>query len=98
MFYWIYDLPTYTVVFLFVAVFVIFNWFGVIFIRPFLRIFFRKQDGTNEVIGYVLSVFSVMYGLLVGMLAIVAYQALSNAQDVADREAASIAALYRDAD
>lgn len=96
MFYWIYDLPAWTVAFLFAAVFIGVNWFGAIFIRPFLRVFFRGQDGTNDIVGYILSLYSVMYGLLLGMLAIGTYQSLLAAQEIADKEAASIAALYRD--
>ena len=52
MFYWIYDLPAWTVAFLFAAVFIGVNWFGAIFIRPILRAFFRGQDGINDIVGY----------------------------------------------
>ena len=97
MFYWIYDLSTWTVAFLFAALFIGFNWLGAIFIRPFLRMFLRGQEDTNNIVGYVLGLYSVMYGLLVGMLAIVTYQTLSEAQATAEKEATSLAALYRDA-
>jgi hypothetical protein len=96
MFYWIYDLPTWTTAFLFGAVFVAFSWLGAIFIRPLLRLLLRKQEGINDVVGYILSLYSVMYGLLVGMLAIVTFQGLSNADAVVSNEAAALAALYRD--
>ena len=91
------NLSTWTVAFLFAALFIGFNWLRAIFIRPFLRMFLRGQEDTNNIVGYVLGLYSVMYGLLVGMLAIVTYQTLSEAQATAEKEATSLAALYRDA-
>jgi len=96
MFYWIYDLPTWTVAFLFAFVFVAVSWFGAIFIRPFLRRLLRKQPDINNVVGYILSFFSVIYGLLLGMLAIVTYQNLSSTEQTVENEASAVAALYRD--
>jgi hypothetical protein len=51
MFYWIYDLPTWIVAFLFGAVFVAFSWFGAVFIRPLLQLVLRKQRGLNDIVG-----------------------------------------------
>lgn len=96
MFYWIYDLPTWTVAFLFVFVFIAFFWFGAIFIRPLLRLFIRKQPGLNDAVGYILSFFSVIYGLLLGMLAIATYQALSDADTMVVQESSALGNLYRD--
>ena len=39
MFYWIYDLQTWTMVSMFCAFFVGVTWFGTIFIRPFFADF-----------------------------------------------------------
>jgi hypothetical protein len=43
MFYWIYDLPTWTIAALFAATLVGVSWFGAIFICALLRRYFPKQ-------------------------------------------------------
>jgi len=42
MFYWVYDLPTWTAVFPLATVFIGFNWFGAIFVRPVLSVTLEK--------------------------------------------------------
>ena len=96
MFYWIYDLPSWTVALLFAFVFIGFSCFGAIFIRPLLRLFLRKEPSLNDAVGNVLSFFGVVYGLLLGMLAIVTYQNLSDTEKVSVTEASALASLYRD--
>jgi hypothetical protein len=95
MFYWIYDLPTWSVAVLFALVFVAFSWFGAIFVRPVLKLLLRNQPGLNDGVGYILSFFSVVYGLLLGMLAIATYQALSDAEKTVVNETAALTSLYR---
>ena len=96
MLYWIYELPTWTVAFLFAACFVGFSLAGAVFIRPFLRLLVGRRPGLNDVVGYVLGFVSVVYGVLLGMLAIVTYQNLSEADRVSTLEASTLGALYRD--
>jgi hypothetical protein len=96
MFYWIYDMPSWQVTLLFIAVFVGFNSFGIYFIRPLIRPLVADLSDENNLVGNVLSLYSVMFGLLMGTLAVVTYQNLSDAQQLADTEATAIAALYRD--
>ena len=96
MFYWIYDLPVWKVELGFVAMFVGFTWFGLIFVRPFLRLWLRKQTGVNDVVGYFLSLFSVMYGLLLGLLTVASYQNLAEVEHTVVSESSALAALYRD--
>jgi hypothetical protein len=94
--YWIYDLPSWSVAFLFAAAFVGISWIGAIFVRPVLKLLVGKRPGFNDIIGYVLSFVSVIYGVLLGMMAIVTYQNLAQADEVSTHEAATLAALYRD--
>lgn len=96
MFYWIYDIPTSTLAGLFAAAFVGFSWFGAIFIRPLLRLFIGTQPGRNDLVGYILSCFCVFYGLLLGLVAVAAYQSYAEVEATVGREAASLGALYRD--
>lgn len=96
MFYWIYDLPRWSVAALFAAAFVGLSWSGAIFICPPLGRFLGKQAGWNDIVGYFLSFFSVIYGLLLGLLAVAAYQNSSDVDKTVASEADSLAALYRD--
>jgi Protein of unknown function (DUF4239) len=81
---------------LFAATFVGVSWFGAIFVCPLLTRFLPKQRGWNDIVGYFLSFFSVIDGLLLGLLAVAAYQNLSDVDKTAALEATSLASLYRD--
>ncbi len=96
MFYWIYDIPTWKLVLMLSAFFIGFTWLGTIFIRPFIRLFVRRQMGGNDLVGYILSCFCVFYGLLLGLVAVAAYQNFSNVEATVGREASALGALYRD--
>src|SRR5262245_31341627 len=94
MFYWIYDISTESVAALFAAVFVGFTWLGIIFARPILRLFVGHH--ANELLGYVISCYCVFYGLLIGLVAVAAYQNFTTVDTAVANEAASLEALYRD--
>jgi len=96
MFYWIYDLQTWTMVSMFCAFFVGVTWFGTIFIRPFLRAFLRRQSGLNDILGYLLGAHGVYFGILLGLLALASYQNFSDVEKIVVDEATKLASLYRD--
>jgi hypothetical protein len=95
LFYWIYDLPSWLATCLFIIFFVGVNSLGVYFIRPLIRPLVADLSDENNLFGNVLSLYSVMFGLLMGTLAVVTYQNLADSQKLVDTEATSIAALYR---
>ena len=96
MFYWIYDHPTAYMGALFAFVFLAFTWVGLLFFRPIVRSWIHTERRANDMVGFALSSFSVFYGLLLGLLAVAAYQNFSTISDNVDKEAGSLAALYRD--
>jgi hypothetical protein len=96
VFYWIYDIPSWQASVGFIALFLVINGLGVYFIRPLIRPLVAELTDENNLIGNVLSLYSVMFGLLMGTLAVVTYQNLSDSQKLVDTEATAIAALYRD--
>lgn len=96
MFYWIYDIPTWQLAALFSILFVGSTWLGILFVSPILKIWFQSQPGINDLVGYSLGAFGVFYGLLLGLLAVATYQNASSVEDTVQREASSLAALYRD--
>ena len=73
-FLWLYEIPTWNLALLSIGVFVGFYWLGTIFLRPILRQFVKHTAGSNDIVGYVLSCFCVFYGLLLGLIAVTAYQ------------------------
>ena len=77
MFYWIYDIPILLVVGLFALIFVGVCWLGTIFISPFLSQWFQGKARLNEILGDFLQYFGVIYGLLLGLLAVATYQNLA---------------------
>ncbi len=92
----IYDLPLGTLIIVTALIFVGYCWFGCIFLRPFLRIFVKGREDTNEVVGNVLSCFCVFYGLLLGLIAVASYQNMAEVEDNVAREVAALDALNQD--
>ena len=95
--FWIYDIPPKELALALVALFVGFYWAGAILVRPILRQFVKNTPGANDIVGYILSCFCVFYGLLLGLIAVTAYQNVSDAGENVTREAAALSALYEDA-
>lgn len=96
MFYWIYDSPPAAVGILFAAVFVIVNWTATFLLRHFVHRWFHTERRANDMVGFMLSSFSVLYGILVGLIAVAAYQNYGTVGDIVSKEASSLASLYRD--
>jgi hypothetical protein len=95
-FTWVYDMHPWRLALTLVLSFVGFYWAGAVFVRPFLRMFVRRSPGLNDLVGYILSCFCVFYGLLLGLIAVTAYQNYSDAEQNVTREAAALSSLYED--
>jgi hypothetical protein len=96
MFYWIYDHPPLLVATLFTLGFMA---FGVIGLLIFLRVFhgwLHKDERTNEMVGFAMTSFALLHGLLLGLLAVAAYNNYAEKLAEVTAEASSLAALYRD--
>jgi hypothetical protein len=96
MFYWIYDYPTAYIGALFAFVFVATTCLGIFVLRPIVRPWIHSERRANDMVGLTLSNFSVLYGLLLGLLAVGTYQNFSTVSDIVTKEASSLAAIYRD--
>ena len=95
MLFWIYDIPTASLVGLFAAVFVGITWLGLLFIRPLLRIFLGSRPGINELVGYILGSHGVFYGILLGLLSVAAYDRYSKVENNTEEESVVLASMYR---
>lgn len=92
----IYDLDIKTLATWVAFIFVGYCWIGGMIFRPLLRPFVRSRNGGNDIIGHVLSAFGVFYGLLLGLIAVAAYQNFSRVEANVVREVASLETLYED--
>ena len=96
MLYWIYELPTVAVVGAFAALFVAICWVATILSRPIVQTRIHRPSGLNELVGDFMQYFGVIYGLLLGLLAVATYQNYAEVENTVENEASSLAALYRD--
>jgi hypothetical protein len=71
------------------------TWFGIIFVKPFIRRWLQRQRNSNELVNYASGAFSLCYGLLLGLLSVATYQNSARMQANVENEASSIASLYR---
>jgi hypothetical protein len=95
MFYWIYNLPALWVIVLFEAVFVGVFWLGTVVLRPFVGPWLREESRLNDMLAAFLQYFGVIYGLLLGLLAVATYQNRLDVEKSNANEASSLSALYR---
>ena len=94
-FYWVYDLPNWLFATLTIAAFVSFSMIGLLVIRPLiLRIFGRHPH--NDIVSFFLSTAGVFYGITLGLVAVGTYTTYSDVETGVSKEAASVAAIYRD--
>ena len=94
MFDWIYSAPLGVAALTMAVIFVGFTWAGSIFVAPILRVFVRSRSGTSGSVGNILSSFGVLYGILLGLTAVAAYQNWSGVQSIVVDEAGALLAVY----
>lgn len=74
------------------------TWLGVFLFNRLAHGWMHGRRNANEMIGLTLAAFSTIYGILLGLLAVEAYQDFSSVQDIVSKEALTIATLHRDFD
>jgi len=89
------DLPVAQMATVVCVVFVGITWVGAVFIRPFFRVLVRSQPDLNALLGNLVSIYGVFYGILVGLLAVAAYQNKAEVEQGIIAEATAVAALFR---
>lgn len=96
MFDWIYDYPPSLIAAIFAAAALIVTCAGIFVFRPIVRRWLHRVQPANELVGAALNSFAVLYGILVGLIAVEVYQDYSSMGDQVSKEASSLSALYRD--
>jgi hypothetical protein len=96
LFYWIYNYPPALTGALFSLIFVVITWTATFMLRRYVHRWFHTERRANDMVGVMLSSFSVLYGILVALIAVAAYQNYGNVSDVVTKESSSLGALYQD--
>jgi hypothetical protein len=71
------------------------TWFGAIFIRPILRALVHLQGDINGVLGNFVSIYGIFYGILMGLLAVAAYQNKVDIEEALTTEGVALFAYFR---
>jgi hypothetical protein len=96
MFSWIYEFPTWMMVLVFGIVATALGLGGMFLVRPYFHRWIHGQDRTNEMVSLSMASFSVIYGILLGLVAIGVYANYAAMADNVTREATTLAGLYSD--
>ena len=93
---WIYEMPLGTLAVWAAVGSVGFAWLGSIFLRPIFRVFVKSRSGSNDIVGNIMSNFGVLYGILLGLTAVAAYQNWVQVDSNATTEAGSMLTLFQE--
>ena len=94
--YWIYDIPTLKLGLGIIGLYVGVSLAGLAILRRWLHHSFDISSEMNEMTNGIFSGVGVLYGLLVGLVAVAAWQNYDSVDEIVSREAAMTASLYRD--
>lgn len=72
------------------------TWLGVFLFQGLVRSWIHGRRNANEMIGLTLAAFAALYGILLGLVAVEAYQDFSAVKDIVSKEASTLAALHKD--
>ena len=93
--YWIYDIPVWAFWLLTVGTTCAVGVGGMVATRGWVGRFHR-QHSHNEVVSYFLTEVGVLYGIMLGLIAVGTWQNYTDTESKVTMEAASLTALYRD--
>lgn len=96
MFAWVYDYPTWLMGLAFAVGGMLISLVGMFLVRPFFHKWIHGEDRTNEMVSLNIASFSVFYGILLGLVAVGVYANYAAADDLVEREASTLSALYSD--
>jgi hypothetical protein len=96
MFYWIYDYPSWIIGVLLIGGLVAFTWGGIFVTRATVHSWIHRERRANEMVGLTLSSFCVMFGLLLGLVAVATYSNYAAVGTIVDQEASSLSSLWKE--
>jgi hypothetical protein len=93
--YWVYNIPTWQLFVLIISLLAAFSLLGSLYMRQRFDRWMQLNDKTNSVVGYFLSFTGAFYGIMLGLVAVGAWETYNSSSEAASREAAVVATLYR---
>ncbi len=78
--------------------FVLATLLGLLLCRPYAKRWIHARRNANDMVGFTLASFATLYGILLGLLAVEAYQDFSTAKDTVSKNALTLTTLYQDLD
>lgn len=93
--YWIYDIPSLELGLGIKAIFLLVSLSALIATRGVIAKYFHKSHETDQAVSAIFGAVGMLYGLLLGLVAVAAWQNYDKLNDLVDEEAASIIQLYR---
>lgn len=94
--YLIYDIPTWQLAVGLISLYVTVSIAGLLFLRGWIYRTFDVRVENNEMTNGIFSGVGVLYGLLVGLVAVAGWENFNDVDNLVAKEAATAGALYRD--
>ncbi len=93
---WIYDIPTWSLALLCVAVVTLLALGGLLLSRHFITKRLRFSREINDAVNYFGTAIAALYSVLLGLIAVASWTNFSSISGLVSKEAATIGVLYRD--
>ena len=93
--YWIYDVPTWQLVLGIKVLFLAISLTGLVVTRNVISKYFHKSQEADQAVSAIFGAIGLLYGLLLGLVAVATWQNYDKIHDLVDQESASIIQLYR---
>jgi Protein of unknown function (DUF4239) len=94
--FWLYDIPTWGLFLLIIGVLASVSLLGCLVLRDRFDRWLGLSEEGNDVVGHFLAFTGAFYGIMLGLVAVGAWETFNSASDAVDNEASTLAALYRD--
>jgi hypothetical protein len=92
---WVYEIPTWQLGLILAAFFAIVTAAGTIAFRPIVKKYIHGAGKANDLVGILISCYSVFYGLLLGLIAVAAFGSYTTSDDNVNKEAGLLGSLYQ---
>jgi Protein of unknown function (DUF4239) len=95
-FYWLYDIPTWALFCFICSITCLISLIGCVLLRGKFDKWMGLNEETNDIVSHFLSFTGVFYGMVLGLVAVGAWETFDHANERAQNEATSLAAFFRD--
>lgn len=94
--YWIYDIPNWQLATCIISLYLFISLTGLLLLRDWMYRTFDVCVETNEMTNGMFSGVGLLYGLLVGLVAVASWENFNDVDNLVAKEASAVGTLYRD--